>query len=395
MHQLEREAQDDPFLMDALEGYAVRDKDQHTNLDELQKRLSDRVNQQPKKRIILWPVTAVAASVLAFLAIGLWFYVDHSSAPSTVILKPDKASVVERLAAPVSKSLPVTVNPQPQLKPANNRLSIVHSRIKKYRITNAPASVETVPVIAMAPKVSPADSVTKHNMLNEVIITGYTAQRKKDVSASVAMISPNTIVPSLEGRVAGVSVTAKPKKLKDSLRTITGQIISADDKQPITGATVTVLGKNKGAVTDSNGRYTIEVAKDDHIKVAFIGYNTQQIKAKGDNLNVALTPDQKALSEVVIGYGTSKAIIEEAHPRDGWESFRKYLNNASSPDNKKGKVRLRFVVNADNMLSDFKITKSLSPYADAEALHLIKEGPGWIHNVNGEPETVTVTIKFK
>ena len=34
MHQLEQDALDDPFLMDALEGYEVNGKDQQANLHE-------------------------------------------------------------------------------------------------------------------------------------------------------------------------------------------------------------------------------------------------------------------------------------------------------------------------------------------------------------------------
>jgi hypothetical protein len=43
MHRLEREAQDDPFLMDALEGYQGSTGNQQTNLDLLAGQLNARV----------------------------------------------------------------------------------------------------------------------------------------------------------------------------------------------------------------------------------------------------------------------------------------------------------------------------------------------------------------
>ena len=72
MHQLERRAQDDPFLMDALEGYERAGSDQLKQLDELAGRLRRRI--EPKqKRIIPLNFLAIAASVLIIFTIGgLW-----------------------------------------------------------------------------------------------------------------------------------------------------------------------------------------------------------------------------------------------------------------------------------------------------------------------------------
>ncbi|MDF2430380.1 MAG: hypothetical protein JWP44_11, partial [Mucilaginibacter sp.] len=74
MHQLEKRAQHDPFLMDAIEGYEKTGKDQHENLEILNGRLQQRYTQKEKK-IIPWNIIAIAASVIiVFTAGGLWFY---------------------------------------------------------------------------------------------------------------------------------------------------------------------------------------------------------------------------------------------------------------------------------------------------------------------------------
>lgn len=49
MNQLERQALEDPFLNDAIEGYAVKGVS-HTKLTLLQQRLQDRIAQQPQER---------------------------------------------------------------------------------------------------------------------------------------------------------------------------------------------------------------------------------------------------------------------------------------------------------------------------------------------------------
>jgi hypothetical protein len=81
MHQLEKEAQNDPFLMEALEGYEKTGTDQQKNLDELYTRLEQRANKK-QARIIPFRVIGIAASVLLFLGIGiLWLANKHPYVP--------------------------------------------------------------------------------------------------------------------------------------------------------------------------------------------------------------------------------------------------------------------------------------------------------------------------
>lgn len=74
MHQLERDAHDDPFLMDALEGYEKAGLDQQTNLTELAVRIKKRIADEKKRSVLLWRVLPIAASVLIMLGAGYWFF---------------------------------------------------------------------------------------------------------------------------------------------------------------------------------------------------------------------------------------------------------------------------------------------------------------------------------
>jgi hypothetical protein len=42
---------------------------------------------------------------------------------------------------------------------------------------------------------------------------------------------------------------------------ISGTVISGEDKEPIIGASVWIKGEKRGTVSDSNGRFSIEVGK--------------------------------------------------------------------------------------------------------------------------------------
>ncbi|GAB3922922.1 energy transducer TonB [Mucilaginibacter myungsuensis] len=74
MHKLEREAQDDPFLMDALEGFESAGGPDAFNFDELDARLAQRIAPAKVRSITPWRYYAAAAAVLLFFSIGyiLW-----------------------------------------------------------------------------------------------------------------------------------------------------------------------------------------------------------------------------------------------------------------------------------------------------------------------------------
>ncbi len=85
---------------------------------------------------------------------------------------------------------------------------------------------------------------------------------------------------------------------------ITGVVID-DFGEPIIGATVRVKNAQNGAVTDVNGRYSVNATKNATLVFSFIGYRTQEVAVKGrTTVNVTLKEDSQMLEEtVVIGYG--------------------------------------------------------------------------------------------
>lgn len=78
----------------------------------------------------------------------------------------------------------------------------------------------------------------------------------------------------------------------------------------ILGATVSVAGTNKTAITDNNGKFSISAPDNSVLKVSFIGYETNQTKVAGrQNLSITLKEDANGLNEiVVVGYGTQKKV---------------------------------------------------------------------------------------
>lgn len=81
------------------------------------------------------------------------------------------------------------------------------------------------------------------------------------------------------------------------------------------GVSVQLKGTNTGAITDSNGAFSLQSAGNNSVLViSFIGYETQEITLGSQtSIDVRMVPDLKALEEVVvIGYGTQKKSVVTA-----------------------------------------------------------------------------------
>src|SRR5690606_6341368 len=86
-----------------------------------------------------------------------------------------------------------------------------------------------------------------------------------------------------------------------------GQITSAEDGMPLPGVSIVVQGTTKGTVSDTDGRYQLQVSEGDQVLVfSFIGMLRQEVPiGSREIVDVIMAPDAQQLSEVVIvGYGT-------------------------------------------------------------------------------------------
>lgn len=90
---------------------------------------------------------------------------------------------------------------------------------------------------------------------------------------------------------------------------LTGTITDGNG-EPVIGANVMEKGTVNGAVTDIDGRFSLEVRPDAVLTVSFIGYIPKEITLKGEkDVKVTLLEDTHTLDEVVVvGYGTQKKL---------------------------------------------------------------------------------------
>lgn len=88
-------------------------------------------------------------------------------------------------------------------------------------------------------------------------------------------------------------------------RTVSGRVTSDDDGTGIPGVNVIEKGTTNGTATNVDGTYTINVGENATLVFSFVGYETREVTVGTQtSIDVSLTPDVTALSEVVvIGYG--------------------------------------------------------------------------------------------
>ena len=91
---------------------------------------------------------------------------------------------------------------------------------------------------------------------------------------------------------------------------ISGKVADAGTGEAIIGATIYDSRSHVGVITDTEGRFHIDVAIfPSELKVSYVGYEQQTIRVKGDDgdLVVTLHEENQHLDEiVVVGYGTQK-----------------------------------------------------------------------------------------
>lgn len=82
---------------------------------------------------------------------------------------------------------------------------------------------------------------------------------------------------------------------------VRGTVFDTDRSAGLPGATVSVEGKNAHALTDLDGRYTIQAAEGDVLVFQFMGYGDQKVTvSKADVYDVVLLPDNEFLTESVV-----------------------------------------------------------------------------------------------
>lgn len=102
----------------------------------------------------------------------------------------------------------------------------------------------------------------------------------------------------LPGLFFALSSYAQQMAVKGHVKDTTGE--------PVIGANVIIKGTTTGTITDFDGNFTLNAAKDAILSISFVGYKPAEVKA-APSVTVTLQDDSQLLNDVVvIGYGSVK-----------------------------------------------------------------------------------------
>ncbi len=142
-------------------------------------------------------------------------------------------------------------------------------------------------------------------------------------NAGIAQFSQNS---DLSNAKQFKSSTSQPEQTSAMMQiTITGKVVSEEDKEGLPGVNVLVKGTFTGTVTDLNGDYSIEVPSTDATLVfSSVGFNTTEVLVGNQSvINISMSSDVRSLQEIVVtalgiekdsktlGYATSNVQSEE------------------------------------------------------------------------------------
>ena len=159
----------------------------------------------------------------------------------------------------------------------------------------------------------------RSNSINEPLQLSYkaniyqnTKEEWKNVPVTLSSANPNrsNVAPQLKTYWLDYGLSAPTYNIdNDGSNVVSGKIVSADDGDPMIGATVIVKGTNLGTVSDIDGNYSIVLPQNSRkLTFSYVGYVSQTHTVEpGSTLNIRLKEDQASLQEVVVvGYGVSK-----------------------------------------------------------------------------------------
>ena len=90
-------------------------------------------------------------------------------------------------------------------------------------------------------------------------------------------------------------------------RTVHGIVVSADDGEPLVGATVMGVGTTDGTATNIDGQFSLSLPESvRHIKVSYVGMHSREIAITPGEMRIELTSANQLDEVIAVAYGTAR-----------------------------------------------------------------------------------------
>jgi len=337
--QLAAWAREDPFLADALEGYAgLPEADHAQRMEQLKKRLAGRRESRKPIRI-WWPRIAAAAAVLLLAVAGFWWINTGNR----------EAGVAQEMEAPAP--------PEADALPADTLTE------------KAPTPTPTTKSEDRTPKLRSAPNPPGN---------------KKRRAAPMAEPRPSAAEEDLAGAEPTDRMERTTVRTRSDVpagRILSGQVTNAEG-DPLVGATIFLPRPERIATTDLNGYFNLPIPDTvpAELIVSYTGFQSRRVAMPDTNFQrIALQPGSAPLTEA-----QTRTSRQPAEPMGGYLRLKQYLAAGkrypvqAAENNIRGTVILSFRVDENGRPRDIRVEQSLGYGCDAEALRLLQEGPDWV-----------------
>lgn len=412
MHFVERQALEDPFVAEALEGLKQSPKRKQT-LSILQKQLYDRVTQKPVKRK-LWGITTqrlsiAATATVAFIAVSILFFMRETNRRNaeTVARKADGVVVNLDTNAPLAATTTKTKDSAININEAT-KSALIDQAIADGKSGALAKNTKSAPIVKTSESAVQTEQATANY------------QRFSKSRQSIALGAPK--MKTSQEPMSEAMVSATPSTTTNQI-VFSGNVIDQRNGQPVQGAVVKITGSDKITATNANGYFALPAdsnSKDKDLVINALGFKETPVKGtqNPDAIREALSGN-KSLNEIAMITGSNgrkkenipapKIVLRAEQNLNGKHAdeiskpipvaiidYTQYLANNNKLYNPKGPeqfVILGFKVKKNGRPTNIKVIKSLNVKADAEAKRLIKDGPDWILPTKGTNE-VELSIRF-
>ena len=393
MHAFEKALMDDPFLADALEGYATADLAQtRGHLAEIEQGLASR--REISKVVPLLPRKAAwwkAAAVFIVVAAGTAF------SYSLFRNKSNNIMVAQQMAADSSgKAAPQ--QPASTVQPEQSRATL-HEPESNSRS----ASPVEKPLASSYKQARPAPAAGRLKKTDTVSVGLTDKMAETTISDSVAF-APVTKYEAKQAAIMRAPAAQAFNEFKGKVTDTSGE--------PVQFASITDNRSRVTATSDANGNFILK-APDSVINITVNSVGFVAATATMDNrkkpYNISLEKGPQSLAEVVaVGYATKRKkditgadSSAAAEPVGGWRNFRQYLDRqVDSLHTKPGKdlyisddVVLEFFVDEKGNPSNIKVPEQASQAVANKAVEILANGPKWKNKKRDKK--VKVVIPFR
>lgn len=381
-NRLEREAMNDPFLQDAIDGFDSVPGDHSSAIDQLEERLSS-PSKRIDKRVWIW-----AAAAVIVLLMGIPFLLRKPQINDVQIASSETAKQEEAIVlSPPKDTVLITEN-----------IDLKKKEVPKPVQTPAPAVEES------------ERKPTGHIILQQVEVESVSDKNARVVAAQdfaeASIETPaSPVSEKLSGRIAGVAVSSEEGKMQPTIRVRGTSSITPQNQQlvfgrlvdesgePIIGGTINLKDTKIGTVSDMEGNFRLTIPKNKNeeamLVASYVGMENAEIPLRENVGNIVMKEDTELLSEVVVvGFGTQRkktTVGAASKPASemlifGESEFEKHFKenyNKNACPEQKINITVEFYINAQGRPGAIEIKENTCPALELDIKRLLLGSPPW------------------